>query len=150
MNSTATGWVALAVPDDRKRESWAKAKAGDRGRFEACGVRWDAVAIQPMALGLQALDRMHMDPHSGCPVLADHTRDELYVMVVPRTFPRTRLPGVRLLSHGMHLVMPTTRQGAEAANWLSEPKIDHPPLVRADQLFRALKELTGERGAAER
>ncbi|MFI2077532.1 hypothetical protein [Streptomyces triculaminicus] len=148
MNSTAAGWVALAVPDDRKRESWAR--AADGGQFEACGVRWDAVAIQPMTLGLQALDRMRMDPRSGCPVLADHARDELYVMVVPRTFPRTRLPGVRLLSHGAHLGMPTTRQGTEAADWLSAPKVDHPPLVRADQLFRALKELTSGRGTAER
>ncbi|MEU3353081.1 hypothetical protein [Streptomyces sp. NPDC037389] len=126
--NTTTRWTALAVPDDGKREAWGSIR--DRGRWEACGVRWDAVVIHPLVLGLRALDHLRVDPGVGCPVLADHVRDRLCVLVTPRCFPHQTLPGIRVLSDGMHLSVPTTSTGAPAADWLSAPRVEAPRSYR--------------------
>jgi hypothetical protein len=75
----ATTWSPLATPDAGRRESWMK--AGDPTRWAACGRQWDAVAITPLAMGLEALDRMDLSSRCGYPVLADHIRGVLYVLV---------------------------------------------------------------------
>ncbi|MFI1254126.1 hypothetical protein ACH4U6_10015 [Streptomyces netropsis] len=99
----------------------------------------------PMTAGLAALDRMRLDPQGGHPVLADHLRGELYVLVLPRTFPRVEVPGVRVLSSGIHLVLPRTADGSETADWLSAPRGERPPLVRADRLAGHLQALLDDR-----
>ncbi|MFV8133161.1 hypothetical protein [Streptomyces syringium] len=141
------GWIALAEPDTRKRERWITAR--DQTQWAVCGEHWDAVAIKPMPLGLTALSRMRLPQHRGYPVLADHLRGELYVMVEPGTGDTfAGLPGVRVLTRGHHLIIPRTEHGSPAADWLSAPRQDPPWCVPAARLARQIHALTNRAAAA--
>ncbi|MDJ0464266.1 hypothetical protein [Streptomyces sp. H27-C3] len=56
------------------------------------------MVIAPIGLGLDALDRLGADVRMGYPVLADHIRDRLYVMVPTDRGHTARGPGMRVLS----------------------------------------------------
>ncbi|MFI9191134.1 hypothetical protein ACIG0A_17830 [Streptomyces californicus] len=143
-HSSAPVWHRLAQPTDHLR-----APAGHT-RWVACGRAWDAVAISPMALGLEALVAMRVGPRRGYPVLADHLRDLLYVLVPPGTGPAAAgLPGVRVLGAGTQLLMPTTDHDTLVAHWVSPPGTASVPLVRPDRLAHHLRVLTSATGKAE-
>ncbi|CAL9677795.1 hypothetical protein SUDANB105_08106 (plasmid) [Streptomyces sp. enrichment culture] len=132
-------WHRLAQPSDRIRAQWVR--GGERTRWAACGQNWDAVAITPIALGLDALVALRISPRRGYPVLADHLRDQLYVLVPPGTGRAAAgLPGVRVLSDGHQLLVPQTAYGTPAAYWISPPR-DGSPLVRPDRLAHHLRVL---------
>ncbi|MGW3414603.1 hypothetical protein [Streptomyces sp. NPDC000888] len=133
-------WHRLAQPSVRLREQWVRGL--DRTRWAACGRTWDAVAITPIALGLDALVALRVSPRRGYPVLADYVRDQLYVMVPPGTGGAAAgMPGVRVLSDGHQLLLPNTRHGTSAAYWVSPPLGDSPALVRPDRLTHHLRVL---------
>ena len=136
----AATWSSLAIPDTERRESWKK--AGDPTGWAPCGWQWDAVAITPLAVGLDALDRMRLSTRRGYPVLADHIRGVLYVLVAPGSCAGIEVPGVCVLSCGHQLLMPRTDYGTASADWLSRPLEDPPPLVRAIHLVQELQKLT--------
>lgn len=136
----AATWSSLATPDAARRESWKK--AGDPTRWAPCGWQWDAVAITPLAVGLEALDRMRLSRRRGYPVLADHIRGVLYVLVAPGSCAGIDLPGVSVLSSGHQILMPCTDYGTASADWLSHPLEVPPPLVRATHLVKELQRLT--------
>jgi hypothetical protein len=81
----------------------------------------------------------------GYQVLADHLSDRLYV-AVPADSAGTfeGIPGVRVLSGGHQLLIPSTPQdGTIAADWISHPRRGTPPaLVAADRFAAHLWELT--------
>ncbi|MFD4178145.1 hypothetical protein [Streptomyces anulatus] len=142
---TTPVWHRLAQPCDHLRALWGQGV--DRTRWVACGRTWDAVAISPMALGLQALVAMRVGPRRGYPVLADHLRDQLYVLVPPGTGSAAAgLPGVRVLGAGFQLLMPTTEHGTLVAHWVSPPGSASSPLVRPDRLAHHLRDLTAAAG----
>lgn len=145
----APTWHRLAQPTDRRRALWASSR--DRTGWRACGWTWDAVAITPISVGLDALAAMHLGTASGHPVLADRIRDVLYVLVPPGTGTAAAgLPGVRVLSRGNQLLFPDTEHGTASAHWISPPR-HSPRLVRTDRLAAHLRNLTGaehERAAA--
>ncbi|MET9016908.1 hypothetical protein ABZX74_39530 [Streptomyces olivaceoviridis] len=137
--STPT-WHRLAQPSDRLRAQWVR---GDgRTHWVACGLTWDAVAISPITHGLDALVAMRVGPRRGYPVLADHLRDQLYVLVPPGTG-RTAagLPGVRVLSDGFQLLMPAGQHSSPVAHWVSPPRENTWPLIRPDRLTHHLRAL---------
>ncbi|OEJ21285.1 hypothetical protein AR457_36185 [Streptomyces agglomeratus] len=128
-------WAAKKAVDSRTRALWAR--GDDSTRWARCGDAWDVVVIEPIGLGLEALDQMGADPSSGYPVLADHIRDRLYVMVRAGTGHTAHLPGTRVLSRDQQLLLPCT----PAAHWISTPRETAPPLLRADKLALALREV---------
>ncbi|MET9425822.1 hypothetical protein ABZY06_34920 [Streptomyces sp. NPDC006540] len=136
-----TIWRQLGRPTARRRELWAR--SSDVTRWVACGRDWDAVAVQPLGLGLEALDRMGLGPDRGYPVLADlAVRNELYVLVAPGTAEGAEeLPGVRLLGPGRQLLVPATGHGTPCAHWISAPRASSPLLARGDQLVGQLRAL---------
>ncbi|MEU3204100.1 hypothetical protein ABZ702_09440 [Streptomyces cyaneofuscatus] len=139
---SAPVWHRLAQPNDHLRALLGGSV--DRTRWVACGHSWDAVAISPMAVGLEALVAMRVGPRSGYPVLADHLRDQLYVLVPPGTGSAAAgLPGVRVLGAGFQLLMPTGEHGTLVAHWVSPPRGTPSPLVRPDRLAHHLRALTG-------
>ena len=72
-------WGELAAMTDGKRAHWAW--GSNRTEFVDCGEGWQAVAVKPLRLGLDALTAMDADPRCGYPVVADHLRRVLYVLV---------------------------------------------------------------------
>ena len=137
----APAWHRLALPTDRRRALWASSR--DRTGWRACGWDWDAVAVTPIAVGLDALAAMHLGTASGHPVLADRIRDVLYILVPPGTGGAAAgLPGVRVLSRGSQLLFPETEHGTAVTHWISPPR-PSPRLVRTDRLAAHLRALTG-------
>jgi hypothetical protein len=133
-------WHRLARPSDRLRAHWVR--GDDRTQWVACGRTWDAVAISPISRGLDALVAMRVGPRRGYPVLGDHLRDQLYVLVPPGTGQAAAgLPGVRVLGDGFQLLMPAGRYGSPAAYWVSPPRENPPPLIRPDRLTHHLRAL---------
>lgn len=133
-------WHRLAQPTDRLRALWVR--GDDRTRWMTCGQSWDAVAISPISLGLDALVAMRVSPRRGYPVLADHLRDQLYVLVPPGTgHVAAGLPGVRVLGDGYQLLMPASEHGSPVAHWVSPPRDVPPPLIRPDRLTHHLRAL---------
>ncbi|MEV6425033.1 hypothetical protein [Streptomyces sp. NPDC051662] len=131
-------WHRLAQPSDRLRAQWVR--GDDHTRWAACGRTWDAVAITPIARGLDALVALRISPRRGYPVLADYVRDQLYVMVPPGTGGTAAgLPGVRVLSDGYQLLVPDTAHGTPTAHWVSPPRDSSPVLVRPDRLTHHLR-----------
>lgn len=107
-----------------------------------CGQTWDAVAISPISHGLDALAAMRVSPRRGYPVLADHLRDQLYVLVPRGTGHQAAgLPGVRVLGDGFQLLMPAAEHGSAVAHWVSPPREVPPPLIRPDRLTHHLRAL---------
>lgn len=134
-------WHKLAQPTALRRAAWAR--GDDRTRWATCGWSWDAVAITPMSLGLDALVAMRAGARSGYPVLGDRLRDAVYVMVASGTGEAlAEVPGTRVLGRGRLLLMPCTEHGTPSAHWISAPKEEPALLVRADRLTTHLRELT--------
>ncbi|MFE7451479.1 hypothetical protein [Streptomyces griseus] len=95
-----------------------------------------------MSLGLDVLVAMRLGPRSGYPVLADHIRSQLYVLVPPGTGAAAAgLPGVRVLSAGHQLLVPATRHGSPTAHLISPPREATALLVRTDRLTHHLRAL---------
>jgi hypothetical protein len=137
---TTSTWHRLAQPTDRLRVQWVR--GDERTHWVECGRSWDAVAISPISRGLDALVAMHVGPRRGYPVLADHLRDQLYVLVPPGTgHAAAGLSGVRVLGAGFQLLMPTGQQGNPVAHWVSPPRESPPPLIRPDRLTGHLRAL---------
>ncbi|MEU2098722.1 hypothetical protein ABZ741_21575 [Streptomyces globisporus] len=139
-------WHRLAQPSDRLRAQWVR--GDDRTRWVACGRTWDAVAV-PIPRGLDALVAMRVSPRRGYPVLADHLRDQLYVLVPPGSGGAAAgLPGVRVLSDGFQLLMPAGQHGSPVAHWVSPPRNGAPPLIRPDRLTHHLRALARDQQEA--
>ncbi|MFD4483335.1 hypothetical protein ACFWPU_45550 [Streptomyces sp. NPDC058471] len=137
--STST-WHRLGQPTDRLRVLWLR--GSDRTQWLTCGQTWDAVAITPISHGLDVLAAMRVSPRRGYPVLADHLRDQLYVLVPPGTgHAAVGLPGVRVLGDGFQLLVPTTTHGSAVAHWVSRPRVTPAPLIRPDRLAHHLRAL---------
>jgi hypothetical protein len=133
-------WHRLAQPTDRLRALWVR--GSDRTRWVSCGQSWDAVAISPISRGLDALVAMQVSPRRGYPVLADHLRDQLYVLVPPGTGRAAAgLPGVRVLGDGFQLLMPATEHGSPTAHWVSPPCEGPARLIHPDRLTHHLRAL---------
>ncbi|MGW8730555.1 hypothetical protein ACWGNF_31515 [Streptomyces sp. NPDC055808] len=141
----APTWHELARPTAQKRAGWER--GNNCTRRVACGVSWDAVSIAPMETGLAALVAMRAGTCRGYPVLADHLRDVLYVLVATSSGSACAdVPGVRVLSEGHQLLMPSTEfDGTAVADWVSSPREQPPALVAADRLAAHLWELTRPR-----
>ncbi|GAA3909874.1 hypothetical protein GCM10023084_72490 [Streptomyces lacrimifluminis] len=135
-----TTWHELSAVTDAKRRLWLLSR--NRTGWAVCGREWDAVAVEPMAAGLEALAAMRAGTRRGCQVLADHLSDRLNV-AVPADSAGTfeDIPGVRVLSGGHQLLTPSTPQdGTIAADWVSHPHGDAPPaLVAADRFAAHLR-----------
>ncbi|MEU4898866.1 hypothetical protein AB0B12_42020 [Streptomyces sp. NPDC044780] len=147
----AAAWYRVAQPTSRRRALWIH--GGDRTRWAACGCAWDAVAITPIQLGLDALAAMRLGVDSGYPVLVDQIRGVLYVLVPPGTGAAViGLPGVRVLSTGSQLLIPVTEHGTPAAHWISPPRRSRPRLVPTGRLTMHLRGLMAPacEGAAAR
>ncbi|MFI5987079.1 hypothetical protein ACIBEA_40220, partial [Streptomyces sp. NPDC051555] len=100
-------WYSLVEVTGQRRALWARGT--DHTRWAHCGAEWDAVAISPLSLGLEALVALGLGAGSGYPVLADRVRGILYVMVPPgEGAVAATVPGVRALSVGDQLLMPCT------------------------------------------
>ncbi|MFM9815658.1 hypothetical protein ACKI16_45190 [Streptomyces scabiei] len=118
-------WHALAAATDEKRDRWIQTgtRVLNHTEFVACGIDWDAIAVRPIELGLDALVAMQLGTRRGYRVLADHLRDELYVFVpVDHADDFTGLPGVRVLSRGHQLLVPRTPDhSSQVADWVGTP-----------------------------
>ncbi|MEU9349177.1 hypothetical protein AB0D74_49070 [Streptomyces sp. NPDC048278] len=118
-------WHDLAAATAKKRDLWLQtgSRVLNHTEFVACGLDWDAVAVRPIQLGLDALVAMQLGTRRGYRVLADHLRDELYVLVpVGNADDFTGLPGVRVLSRGHQLLMPRTPEHtSQVADWVGTP-----------------------------
>ncbi|MBC9730546.1 hypothetical protein [Streptomyces sp. TRM68367] len=138
----APTWHELAAVTDAKRKLWLLSRS--HTGWAVCGREWDAVAVEPMAAGLDALAAMRAGTRRGYQVLADHLSDRLYVAVPADSGTAfAGIPGVRVLSSGHQLLTPSTPQdGTAAADWVSHPPGDAPPaLVAADRFAAHLREL---------
>lgn len=134
-------WYALAAVTEQRRKQWRFGGGG--AGWVHCGQAWDALSISPIALGLDALTDLELSPQRGYPVLADHMRGVLYVMVAPGTAASAAsLPRVRGLSVGHQLLVPYAEDGTPSAHWVSAPREDPPPLIRADLISGALMRRT--------
>ncbi|MER7764979.1 hypothetical protein [Streptomyces sp. NPDC097619] len=134
---------------DHRVAQWRTAPCGSG--WVPCGRDWDAVAISPVLRGLNALTALRLSPRRGYPVLADHIGGVLYVMVPPGTgHLAAGVPGVRVLSTGAEVVVPWGPQGSPGAHWVSPPREDPPPLVRADKLGEVLRRLDADSSPARR
>jgi hypothetical protein len=124
-------WAALHVPDDHTLARLRGAGTGST-RFVACGGGRDAVVISPLQRGLAALDFLGVPVEDGHSVLADHSRQELIVVVEDGWAHLWEdVPGVRVLSLGSWLLVPVPGiEGSYAAHWLSLPAHDIPALWR--------------------
>ncbi|MGW6202034.1 hypothetical protein ACWF9B_00035 [Streptomyces sp. NPDC055089] len=108
-------WHRLAQPTDRLRALWVR--GDDRTRWMTCGQTWNAVAVSPISQGLDALVAMRVSPRRGHPVLADHLRDQLYILVPPGTgHAAVCCAGVRVLGDGHKLLVPVSEHGGPVAH----------------------------------
>ncbi|MBT2469372.1 hypothetical protein J7E97_16180 [Streptomyces sp. ISL-66] len=141
-SSTPT-WHSLAEVTNQRRALWAR--GSDHTRWAPCGAAWDAVAVTPMSLGLDALVGLGLGTGSGYPVLADRIRGILYVLVPPgEGSAAAMVSGVRALSGGDQLLMPCTDHGTPSAHWISPPREVPPLLVPADRLAAQLQDLVAD------
>ncbi|MYT20275.1 hypothetical protein GTW69_08225 [Streptomyces sp. SID7760] len=91
--------------------------------------------ISPLQRGLAALDALGVPVEDGHSVLADHSRQELIVVVEDGWVHLWEdVPGVRVLSLGSWLLVPVPGTvGSFAAHWLSCPARDVPALWRDEE-----------------
>ncbi|MGW5336195.1 hypothetical protein [Streptomyces bauhiniae] len=90
--------------------------------WDTVGGGWEALAISPLERGLAALDALDLPLDEGHPVIADHSRSELIVLVPEGTANRTFRPqAVRALTAGTWLLVPNGDTGAYPAAWVSRP-----------------------------
>jgi len=136
-------WHDLAAMNDSKRAHWIRGR--NHTEFVACGENWQAVAVKPIQLGLDALAAMRIGTRRGYLIVADHLTGVLYVMVPPGSADAqfADISGVRVLGLGHQLLMPRTAcDGSAAADWVGAPRdLDTPVLVDTDRLAARLQEL---------
>lgn len=143
----APTWYSLAQVTGPRRALWARGT--DHTRWAKCGADWDAVAIAPLSLGLDALVGLGLDAVAGYPVLADRVRGILYVLVPAGDGAiAAAVPGMRALTKGDELLMPCTDHGTPSAHWISPPRAPVPPMVPAGRLAAQLQDLVAERRRA--
>ncbi|WP_105974690.1 hypothetical protein [Streptomyces geranii] len=138
-----TTWHDLAAETDDKKRQWLHGHQNVT-EYVPCGIDWDAVAVKPMPLGLDALDAMRIGVRRGYLIVADHVRGELYVMVPTghgEAF--AGIPCVRLLGRGHQVLVPRSPlDRSVAADWVGTPHdLDTPVLVDADRLAARLRDL---------
>ncbi|MFD4635495.1 hypothetical protein ACFVYR_37850 [Streptomyces sp. NPDC058284] len=133
----APTWHELARVTARKEIRWQR--GGTRTHWLACGTGWDVVSVEPMAAGLQALAAMGASTRRGYWVIADHLRDRLYVAVPTGCGDAFKdIGGVRLLSKGHQLLIPSTHEDATvSADWISHPRGSKPPALIDAERFAA-------------
>jgi hypothetical protein len=116
----APTWHRLAQPVPRREQAWLR--EGIPTRWVECGRTFDAVAITPVSLGLDALTAMRLRPGRGYFLIGDRVRDTLYVLVPSGTAAAfVGLPRVRVLSAGDHMLLPQTEDGTRGAHWIGPP-----------------------------
>ncbi|MFF4647483.1 hypothetical protein [Streptomyces sp. NPDC001389] len=122
-------WAALHSPDDNTLARLRGVGPGGT-RFASCGGGRDAVVISPLRRGLAALDALGLPVEDGFSVLADHSRQELIVVVEDGWAHLWEdAPGLRVLTLGAWLLVPVPNtDGSYAAHWLSRPARDIPSL----------------------
>ncbi|MBP5942578.1 hypothetical protein [Streptomyces acidiscabies] len=134
-------WHHLADPTPEKHLLWRRTRA-NLTEFVPCGTNWDAVCVHPLLYGLDALAALGLSTRRGYWIVADHLRDQLYVLVQPghaRLF--TGLDGIRVLGLGHQILMPSaSSHGSQAADWIGTPRTT-PLLVDARAYDRKLREL---------
>lgn len=138
----APTWRELIVVTTAKERLWQRSKT--RTQWVACGKDWDAVCVEPMAAGLDALAGMRAGTRRGYWVLADHLRDRLYVAVPSGSGDDFEgIEGVRVLSVGYQLLIPSTfEDGTISADWVSHPRgTASPVLVDAERFAAQLRDL---------
>ncbi|MFZ3475392.1 hypothetical protein ACODT3_43240 [Streptomyces sp. 4.24] len=144
---TVPTWYSLAQVTGPRQALWARGT--DHTRWAKCGVDWDAVAITPLSLGLDALVGLGLGAGSGYPVLADRVRGILYVLVPAGDGGiAAAVPGVRTLTRGDELLMPCTDHGTPSAHWVSPPRAAVPLLAPAGRLAAQLQDLVADRRRA--
>ncbi|GAA3372026.1 hypothetical protein GCM10017744_101840 [Streptomyces antimycoticus] len=132
-------WPVLVEPEEATRSSWDSSPYVTR--LVDCGLEWDAVIITPLERGLAALTRLGLPMDRGYPVLADYVRQELIVHVPAGTARRCTAQGIRSLTTGSWLLMPTSQRGSSSATWLSPPHPTRPQFVDPGELSDALRQV---------
>ncbi|MFJ9427870.1 hypothetical protein [Streptomyces sp. NPDC101249] len=128
-NTAQPGWAALL---DLDADSYARLRYAGRSATDMVAVGqawdnvpagWEALVVAPLARGLAALDCLGLPLDAGFPVIADHSRSELIVLVeAGAPGPLAELQGVRTLRAGTSfLLAPVGEWGAFYAAWLSRP-----------------------------
>ncbi|MEH0424742.1 hypothetical protein [Streptomyces sp. B21-083] len=128
-NSAHPSWAALL---DLDSDTYARLRYAGRSATDMVAVGqawdtvpegWEALAVAPLARGLAALDCLGVPLDAGFPVIADHGRSELIVLVeAGGAHPLAELQGVRVLRRGTSfLLVPFGPQGGYNAAWLSRP-----------------------------
>lgn len=135
-------WHRLAEHSDQRRAPWTN--GAGRTDWAVCGQARDAVAITPIARGLDVLTAICLDPREGHLVIADRLSDVLYVLVPSGTGRAAAgIPDMRVLSIGDHLMVPTTEPGSAVAYWISPPPDSALlRLVRTERFIHHLGRLT--------
>lgn len=137
----APTWHDLAALTDSKRAHWIRGR--NHTEFVACGENWQAVAVKPIQLGLDALAAMRIGTRRGYLIVADHLTGVLYVMVPLGSADQfADISGVRVLGRGHQLLMPRTAyDSGAAADWVGIPHdLDAPVLVDTDRLAARLRD----------
>jgi len=128
-NTAQPSWAALL---DLDADTYARLRYAGRSATDMVAVGqawdtvpegWEALAVAPLARGLAALDCLGLPLDGGFPVIADHSRSELIVLVEAGAAGLLAdLQGVRPLRAGSSfLLVPFGPQGAFHAAWLSRP-----------------------------
>ncbi|MFB7012301.1 MULTISPECIES: hypothetical protein [unclassified Streptomyces] len=153
-------WAEYLNPDDSTLD---RLRCADRAAtslvpvgtaWDTVGDRWEALAIASLERGLAALDVLGLPLDGGYPVIADHARSELIVLVPAGTADRVAGGGpqaVRALTPGTWLVAPHGPTGAYVAAWLSRPthgSARYVDPVRLCEAVLAAETLRGEHSRA--
>ncbi|MFH8986389.1 hypothetical protein [Streptomyces varsoviensis] len=128
-NTAQPSWAALL---DLDADTYARLRYAGRSATDMVAVGqawdtvpagWEALAVAPLARGLAALDCLGLPLDGGFPVIADHGRCELIVLVEEGApGPLAELQGVRVLRSGTSfLLVPFGEVGGYHAAWLSRP-----------------------------
>ncbi|MEW1616501.1 hypothetical protein [Streptomyces sp. NPDC088744] len=149
-NTTASRWVASFHDPDDEMARRLRAGGLSATALTAAGASWDAVVIAPLERGLAALDALDVPLDSGFGVYADYRRYELIVHVAPGTAADevSDVQGVRVLSRGSWVLMPTNGDGTWEAATLSRPSGFRPRYVDPVRLCAAVLAVDAERGAS--
>ncbi len=128
--NTPRRWAPFLDPDGSTLDRLRHAGPGSTSlvpvgsAWDTVGGRWEALVITPLERGLAALDALDLPLDGGHPVIADHARSELIVLVPEGTAARAVDGGpqaVRALTAGTWLVVPHGPTGRYVAEWLSRP-----------------------------
>ncbi|MEU3902036.1 hypothetical protein [Streptomyces sp. NPDC045251] len=149
-NTTASGWVTSFRHPDAEMERRLRVGGLSATALTAAGTSWDALVIAPLERGLAALDALDVPLDSGYGVYADYRRYELIVHVAPGTAAAevSDVQGVRVLSRGSWVLMPTNGDGTWEAATLSRPTGLRPSYVDPARLCAAVLAVDAARAPA--